>query len=134
MADNKILDSDSLVAIREFVNNKIDEKIAESGGSGGSGSDHKEFLRVKKDSFFTIANNDKFYCAVQYKTGKLSKQLVNKYRDIRVGQKALFGTYSRNRYDSSPIQLTNDVNNTLNINFIKNAVSSALGLEWYNVE
>ena len=52
MADNKILDSDSLVAIREFVNNKIDEKIAESGGSGGSSSDHKEFLRVKKDSFF----------------------------------------------------------------------------------
>ena len=113
MADNKILDSDSLVAIREFVNNKIDEKIAESGGSN---SDHKEFLRIKKDRFFTIANNDKFYCAVQYKTGKLSKQLVNKYRDIRVGQKALFGTYSRNRYDMGSIQLTSDVNNTLNIN------------------
>ena len=133
MADNKILDSDSLVAIREFVNNKIDEKIAESGGSN---SDHKEFLRIKKDRFFTIANNDKFYCAVQYKTGKLSKQLVNKYRDIRVGQKALFGTYSRNRYNCTNnfIQLTNDINNTLNINFIKNAVSIALGLEWYNVE
>lgn len=136
MADNKILDSDSLVAIREFVNNKIDEKIAESGGSGGSNSDHKEFLRVKKDRFFTIANKDKFYCAVQYKNGKLSKQLVNNYRDIIVGQKALFGTYSRNRYNNSNnfIQLTNDINNTLNINFIKNAVSIALGLEWYNVE
>lgn len=134
MADNKILDSDSLVAIRDFVNNKIDEKIAESGGSGGLES--KEFLRVKKDNFFTIANKDKFYCAVQYKNGKLSKQLVNNYRDIRVGQKALFGTYSRNRYNSSNnfIQLTNDINNTLNINFIKNAVSIALGLEWYNVE
>ena len=131
MADNKILDSDSLVAIREFVNNKIDEKIA---GSGGSSSDHKEFLRVKKDRFFTIANNDKFYCAVQYKTGKLSKQLVNNYRDIRVGQKALFGTYSRNRYSRSPIQLTSDTNNTLNINFIKNAVSLALELGEYNVE
>ena len=54
MADNKILDSDSLVAIREFVNNKIDEKIAESGGSGGSSSDHKEFLRIKQDIFASL--------------------------------------------------------------------------------
>lgn len=137
MADNKILDSDSLVAIREFVNNKIDEKIAESGGSGGSSSDHKEFLRIKQDIFFTIANNDKFYCAVQYKNGSRSRQITNKYRGIRVGQKALFGTYSRNIYLDDPstsIQLTNDINNTLNINFIKNAVSKALGLGEYNVQ
>ena len=131
MADNKILDSDSLIAVREFVNNKIDEKIAESGGSG---SGYKEFLRIKKGKFFTIADSDKFYCATQYKGGKLSHQLTNKYRDIKVTQKALFGTYSRNHYHDFEIQLTHDTDNKLNVDFMKNTVTEALGLGEFNVQ